>query len=400
MSQVDNSNPNYITLDQNQIKIINYPDLSNYVPPPSYNSMPKYQNTQDELKQQRIQFLFDCYKNQAISFLIVLIIQILGLTKWFMSISTKFSKINLAGYYTSYSEYKKYYPNSQTYDEYENWRQSQWYEISEVRWTFYVIITLLILNTLAILFGRINRTIVKYQISLFFSQAVLIGLSLVGYAGKYKDNYWIHKDICYVTITTNSILLLNSIVILSLIKIDKLNYYNKFANNLIYMQIPFNFILVLIFKNFEAIILIFESIAIYGFYYFNQLNYSLLLNPEDLPVRKDITKLFQEITPINNESQGIEQKNPNLLTIPKKTLVIIGALGIQIILIIFLIITRNQISCVPLILLAGSIVGLIFETQVASRSLQFDDNFIAASIVYLDLLCPIQNFVRSIGVEI
>lgn len=60
--------------------------------------------------------------------------------------------------------------------------------------------------------------------------------------------------------------------------------------------------MVLLFKKFEATILIFESIAIYGFYYFNQLNQSLLKNPEDQPIQKDITTIFKEITQSNNVS--------------------------------------------------------------------------------------------------
>ncbi|CAK64551.1 unnamed protein product (macronuclear) [Paramecium tetraurelia] len=399
MSQVDNSNSNYINLDQNQITKINYPDLSNYVPPQSYNTTIQVsQNSLDELKMKRMKLLFNCYKYQAMSFFIVLVIQIIGLTKWFMSIQTKFSKIKLAGYYYSYEEYLKYHSDAQTYKEYEDWRQKEYYEISQVRWTFYVIIALLILNTLAILIGRIHRNIVKYQQSLFYSQAVLIGLCLVGYAGKYWDSYWIHKNICEVTITINSILLLNSLVNLSLIKIDKLHYYNKLANNVIYLQVPFNFILILLFKKFDSVILIFESIAAYGLFYFNELNRSLLLNPEELPPQKDITTMFNEAVQTDNQSQEIMKNNPDFISIPRRKLVLVAAILSLIALIIIQIMSRESYLCLPLILLAGLILNLLFETRVASRSLQHDDNFIAASMVYLDLLCPIQNLVRCFGI--
>ncbi|CAD8211706.1 unnamed protein product [Paramecium octaurelia] len=399
MSQLDNSNSNYINLDQNQIPKINYPDLSNYVPPQSYNTTIQVsQNSLDELKLKRMKLLFNCYKYQALSLLIILVIQIIGLTKSFMSIQTKFSKIKLAGYYYSYEEYLKYHSNAQTYQEYEDWRQNEYYEICQVRWTFYVTIGLLILNTLAILIGRIHRNIVKYQQSLFYSQAVLIGLLLVGYAGKYWENYWIHKDICKLTITIISILLLNSLVNLLLIKIDKLNYYTKLTNNIIYLQVPLNFILILLLKKFDSVILIFESIAVYGLYYFNELNRSLLLNPEELPPLRTITTLFEEEVLTDNQSQEIVKNNPYFLTVPRRRLVLVVAMLSIITLIILIIISRESYLCLLLVLLTSLVLGVLFETKVASRSLQHDDNFIAASMVYIDLLCPIQNLVRSIGI--
>lgn len=47
-----------------------------------------------------------------------------------MSISTKFSKIKLAGYYISYAEYQHTYHTLETFEQYESRRLSEYYEIS------------------------------------------------------------------------------------------------------------------------------------------------------------------------------------------------------------------------------------------------------------------------------
>ncbi|CAD8114416.1 unnamed protein product [Paramecium primaurelia] len=356
-----------------QISKVQYPILSNVVPAAQYIQLDDVQQAVAEksvvieINSDRSAFLIEYYKKILLQHSIILGLFILGLTKWFSSI------VVIHHYWWSY-----------------------------FRWTWYVVLGLLIAIALGLPILRKYRCIVSQQSKLFHFQTVLIAFLLIGIAGNQRGNSN-HKTVNIWIILVLVILIGHDLLQIIIVKTQRTHYYTALMKFAIMGSLALNFIVGLSNKNLDRAFPISEIIIIYALYYFNQLNDQLLKQTHELPEELSIVERIQQLTLIRNlfnqearQNQIIEQIQDTHCVISKHLVIVIGSSVGYIAVLVLSIVTGNGFLIFTLILGSISMLSVILETQVASRSLKPEDSHYAVCLTYLDMASPLRLLLRSL----
>ncbi|CAD8169570.1 unnamed protein product [Paramecium octaurelia] len=356
-----------------QISQVQYPILSNAVPAAQYIQLDDVQQAVSEkpvvndVKSDRQAFLIEYYKKIFVQHSIILGLFLLGLTEWFSSIVV---------------------------------HHRYWW--SSFRWTWYVVLSLLIAIVLGLPILRKYRFIVQLQSKLYHIQTVLIALLLIGIAGNQRGNRS-HKTVNIWIILVLVILISHSLLQIVIVKFQKTHYYTVLMKFTIMGSLGLNFILALSNSHLNSAFPISEIIVIYALYYFNQLNDQLLKQTHELPEELSIFERLRKLALIRHlfnqearQNQVIEELQDTHCVISKHLAIVVGS-GIGYITVLVLsIVTGNGFLIFTLILGSISMLSVILETQVASRSLLPEDSHYAVCLTYLDMASPLRLLLRSL----
>ncbi|CAD8127750.1 unnamed protein product [Paramecium sonneborni] len=353
-----------------RVELAKYPILNPVAPPVQYVQMSDAKEAitivKTESETSREVFLVEYYKKILRQHLIILGLFLFGLMEWFANIVVEFS----------------YYDNS-------------------FRWTFYVFVVTLIIMALGLPITRSIRGIVKYQNCIFNVQTVLIGMVLIGIGNKCNNRH--STATIWWIIITLLILIAHSIAQFMLVKHNITHYYTMFMKFAIMGSIILNFIVGLCASQLDSSFPVAEAIIIYSIYYFNQLNEHLLKNPNDLPEDLSIVERIQIINKIqalfNQEAQSnqvIEQIKDTHCVINRYLAIVISSVVAYILILILSIITGNALFIVIVVVVSISLLSVLLNTQVASRTLLQEDAAFAVCLTYLDLASPLKNILKGI----
>ncbi|CAD8121200.1 unnamed protein product [Paramecium sonneborni] len=353
-----------------QISQVQYPILSNLIPAAQYIQLDDVQQAVAEkavvaidVNTDRQEFLIGYYKNILIQHSIIFGLFLLGLTKWFSSLVVN----------------------------HNYWR-------SQFRWTWFVVLSLLIVLILGLPIIRKYRCIVSKQSQLFYFQTALIAFLLIGIAGNSNQkrvNIWI--------ILILMILIVHDLLQIVIVRTQKTHYYTVLMKFTIMGSLVLNFILGLSNRYLDNGFPISEIIIIYVLYYFNQLNEQLLKQNHELPEELSIFERIKQLTLIRNlfnqearQNQIIEQLQDTHCVISKHLAITIGSCVGYLIVLTLSILTGNGFLIFILIFGSISMLSVILETQVASRSLKQEDSKFAVCLTYLDMASPLRLLLRSL----
>ncbi|CAD8210081.1 unnamed protein product [Paramecium pentaurelia] len=352
-----------------QISNVQYPILSNVVPAAQYIQLNDVQQAVAEkcvlndVNSDRQAFLIEYYKKILIQHSIIFGLFLLGLTKWFSSIVV---------------------------------HHHYWW--SQFRWTWYVVLSLLIAIVLGLPILRKYRWISK----LYHIQTILIAFLLIGIAGNQRGNSS-HKSFNIWIIIVLVILISHDLLQIVIVRFQKTHYYTVLMKFTIMGSLALNFIVGLSNKHLDRAFPISEIIIIYALYYFNQLNVQLLKQSHELPEELSIFERIQKLKLIRNlfnqearQNQIIEQLQDTHCVISKHLVIVIGSCFGYIVIFVLSIVTGNGFLIFTLILGSISMLSVILETQVASRSLKQEDSHYAVCLTYLDMASPLRLLLRSL----
>ncbi|CAK84276.1 unnamed protein product (macronuclear) [Paramecium tetraurelia] len=355
-----------------QISQVQYPILSNTVPADQYIQLDDGKQTGSEktvvndVNLDRQAFLVEYYIKISVQHSIILGLFLFGLNEWFSSIVV---------------------------------HHGQWW--SSFRWTWYVVLSLLIAIVIGLPLLRKYRFIVQLQSTLYQIQTILIAFLLIGIAGNQRGNEY-HKAVNVWTILVLLILIGHDLLQIVIVKFQKTHYYTVIMKFTIIGSLGLNFILALLNTQFNTAFII-CGIIIYAFYYFNQLNNQLLKQthelPEELSIFERIRKLSFTRHILNQEArqnQVIEELQVTHFVINKHLAIVVGSGVGYIIVLVLSIVTGNVFLIFTLILGSISMLSVILETQVASRSLLPEDSHYAVCLTYLDMASPLRLLLRSL----
>ncbi|CAK84259.1 unnamed protein product (macronuclear) [Paramecium tetraurelia] len=357
-------------LSASRVELVQYPILNPATPPAQYVQMNDAKEAIPIAKQEpetsRETFLVEYYKKILRQHLSILGMFTFGLMEWFANIVVDF------GYY-----------------------------YNTFRWTFYTFVVALIIIALGLPITRSLRTIVKHQNSIFYLQTILIGFVLIGIGNENSDthataiNWWI--------IITLIILIAHSIAQIVLVKHNITHYYTMFMKFAIMGSITLNFVVGLCASSLDSSFPVAEAIIIYSIYYFNQLNEHLLKNSSELPEDVSIVGRIQIINKIqalfNQEAQSnqvIEQIKETHCVVNRYIAIVISSAVAYLLILILSIVTGNALFIVIVVVVSISLLSVVLNTQVASRTLQQEDVTYAVCLTYLDLASPLKNILRGI----
>ncbi|CAD8113658.1 unnamed protein product [Paramecium primaurelia] len=357
-------------LSTNRVELVKYPILNPVIPPAQYVQMNDVKEAITIVKQEpetsRENFLVEYYKKILRQHLTILGLFLFGLMEWFANIVVDFG----------------YYDNS-------------------FRWTFYFFVTTLIIIALGLPITRSIRAVVQHQNAIFHIQTILIGFVLIGIANQCSGRH--STATIWWIIITLLILISHSIAQFMLVKHNITHYYTMFMKFAIMGSITLNFIVGLCASSLDSSFPIAEAIIIYSIYYFNQLNEHLLKNPNELPEDVSIVQRIQIINKIqalfNQEAQSnqvIEQIKDTHCVINRYIAIVISSSIAYIIILILSIVTGNALFIVIVVVVSVSLLSVVLNTQVASRTLQQEDVVFAVCLTYLDLASPLKNILRGI----
>ncbi|CAD8169602.1 unnamed protein product [Paramecium octaurelia] len=357
-------------LSASKVELVKYPILNPATPPAQYVQMNDAKEgitiAKQEPETSRETFLVEYYKKILRQHLSILGLFTFGQMEWFANIVVDFG----------------YYYNS-------------------FRWTFYTFVVTLIIIALGLPITRSLRTIVKHQNSIFHLQTILIGFVLIGIGNEFTGGH--STATIWWIIITLIILIAHSIAQIVLVKRNITHYYTMFMKLAIMGSITINFIVGLCASSLDSSFPVAEAIIIYSIYYFNQLNEQLLKNPSELPEDVSIVERIQIINKIqalfNQEAQSnqvIEQIKGTHCVVNRYIAIVISSVVAYILILILSIVTGNALFIVIVVVVSISLLSVVLNTQVASRTLQQEDVAYAVCLTYLDLASPLKNILRGI----
>ncbi|CAD8211237.1 unnamed protein product [Paramecium octaurelia] len=272
---------------------------------------------------------------------------------------------------------------------------------TEFRWTFYIVVILLILLGLGLPIFRQNRQIVQHQRLIFRTQSVLLGFLLIG-----VRNYQIynqHFDSTSFCIQTSLLIFaINSLVQILVVRRNRTHYGPAYIKWTVIGFVSFNACIGFSGFELDRSFSIAQAIILYSLYYFNQLNATLLKLPHELPEEESILdkiSKFKKIFQIQNEEGSQDQVIQQLKTthiVVNRKLATFTAGSILYLLVLFLcIFFDNALFLVIFIVFSLSLVSLVLNTPIASKSLQQTDVEFAVCLTYMDLLSPFKNIIKS-----
>ncbi|CAD8204132.1 unnamed protein product [Paramecium pentaurelia] len=406
MIQADYNQPSYVEMINQSILIekVKYPTLDPIISNDQLNDKEIKNDLQVENKPpfrqtiNRAHFLTKYYCYSILQYIGVL--SIFLLTQDF-----RFVEILCIVEYSPFEEHQNFYYGSEEYRNGEDYRKlfGRYDSLSRYsfRWTYFTFIALTIGLTLKLVIGRSSRKMVKHQKWFYIVYTILIGLDLGGFACISKGSWRNDAKIFYTKIVCAG-LVGNALLQIILIQINKSHSYGKVSSILIYILFPINNFLFAFDCDYNKPILVLEVVFVYGIYYFNQLNKSLLSNPEDLPQGLNILEYINKSYSIINTNlpeqldKNLEQvKNDNVI-INKNLFLSCAIVFGYLIFLIFL----GFVDTFLCIILSGFTLLSLLDTQVASKSLKDEDVLVAVCLTYVDFFSPIKNFIRSASIKI
>ncbi|CAK84260.1 unnamed protein product (macronuclear) [Paramecium tetraurelia] len=348
-------------------------------------------------EQTRQAFLVKYYVKQIIQLAGIILIYGINQINAFSSIYLTEVDREWWGSKYTYESFSQNYHRGATRREFEDWMEERRRDYMDYKfnWVYYFILSLTLCFTVFLAFARNSKSFARNQNTFFMIQTVFLGIVLGGLSSVHQQNWLYHNTIIYILLTLFG-LMANSIFNLVLIKLNKLQIYGKLPKTFTYLFFGLNFLMG--FREYQMVeaLPIVEFITIYCFFYFDQLNKSLLVQPSELPPTTNIVDLLRNI---KTELEGNQfQSNQHFIVINKKVLTIVS-IGVGLILLeVFGFLMGTFIFIVVSILSVLTGLSFAVPTQVAQQTLTTEDSSIAVMMTYLDLLCPIQNIIRSIKI--
>ncbi|CAD8169600.1 unnamed protein product [Paramecium octaurelia] len=372
------------------------PVMNPIVPQANLSTQPNISSGNDPSspEQTRQAFLFKYYVKQIIQLAGIALIY--GINQINALSSIYLTEVNREWWGSKYT-YESQRESFPTRREFENWMEERRREYMDYKfnWVYYFILALTIFFSLFLVFTRNSKSSVRNQNTFFTIQTVLLGIVFGGLSSVHQQNWQYHNTVLFILLTLFG-LMANGIFNLVLIKLNKLQIYGKLPKTFTYLFFGLNFLMG--FREYEMVeaLPIVEFIVIYCFFYFDQLNKSLLVQPSELPPTTNIVDLLRNIKIELNENQV--QSNQNFIVINKKVLTIVS-IGLGLILLELLgFLLGTFIFIVISILSVLTALSFAVPTQVAQQTLTIEDSSIAVMMTYLDILCPIQNLIRKIKI--
>ncbi|CAD8125949.1 unnamed protein product [Paramecium sonneborni] len=350
------------------------------------------ENEQADQLEMRYQFLFKYYVKQI--FQILGIALVFGINQFEVFSSVYSSEVEKEFCNSSYSnlifqEISDYYGSSQ---ESSKWKEQKIRDY-EFTWVYYFIVTITAFFILFVAFLRNYRCFAKKQNILLFIQTLLFGTLLGGFAYVSQNN-WKYKNKIYFILLTLLSLIIHALFNIVLIKIKKIQFYGKLVKTLIFIFFSLNFLVGFKYYYIPQILPIVEFLVIYFFFYFDCLNISLLVQPQELSQTINIIDIIKK-TYYDGNQRGI-LSNQHYIMINKKLLAIIAIVIGLILFEVFSYFINTVFFIIISIITGSTLFSFIVPTQVAQQNLDLDDVSISVMITYLDFFFPIPNILRRL----
>ncbi|CAK68499.1 unnamed protein product (macronuclear) [Paramecium tetraurelia] len=272
---------------------------------------------------------------------------------------------------------------------------------TEFRWTFYIVVILLILLGLGLPIIRQNRLIVQHQSHIFRVQSVLLGFLLIGVSNYQIYNQHFNSTSFWIE-TSLFIFMFNNLVQIFVVRRNLTHYGYAYIKWTVIGFVSLNACVALSGFELDRSFAIAQAIILYSLYYFNQLNATLLKLPHELPEEESILDKIQNIRKISQiwneegpQKESIQQLNTTHYVVNRKIATLVAGSIFYLLVLNLCILFDNTLFLVIFIVLSLSLLSLVLNIQIASKSLQQNDVEFAVCLTYMDLLSPFKNIIKK-----